>query len=106
MFLILFPSYLYFLIVYAIENPQVIDSIKKKQYSEVFRNFVDLCVTKNYQVRLNSKQLLQHPYVKKLPRKNLIDYFQSLDRIVEEKSKNQKKSKFKRAFRKLKLNLE
>jgi hypothetical protein len=81
-------------LVLKTENPQVVESIKKKLFTDIFRNFVDLCVTKNFQIRLNATQLLQHAFVKKLPRKSLTDYFQLIEGILQEKSNKNKSMNF------------
>ena len=73
------------ILVCSIENPLVIESIKNKFYTDIFRNFVDLCVTKNYQIRLNATQLLQHFYVKKLPRKDFTDFLKLIIAVMHEK---------------------
>ncbi|RNA07223.1 hypothetical protein BpHYR1_007919 [Brachionus plicatilis] len=63
-------------IVCASENPQVIAQVQRRCFSEKFRNFVDLCVLKNYEFRASTQQLLHHSYLKKMKLSSCLGTFQ------------------------------
>jgi hypothetical protein len=52
------------------ENPRVLASVQRRMFSEKFRNFVDLCVQRNFGLRPSASQLLQHTYLKKMKLQN------------------------------------
>ncbi len=54
------------------ENPKVIASIQRRYFTDKFRNFVDLCVQRNYETRPSAAQLTSHVYLKKMKLNNVI----------------------------------
>jgi len=52
------------------ENPRLYASVQRRYFSEKFRNFVDLCVERNYELRPSAAQLLTHLYLKKSKQNN------------------------------------
>lgn len=80
-------------LVCASENPQVIAQVQRRCFSEKFRNFVDLCVLKNYECRAGTQQLLHHSYLKKMKLNSCLGTFQMSivsDGLVELQKKVQK----------------
>jgi hypothetical protein len=63
-------------LVCATENPKVIGSIQRRYFTDKFRNFVDLCVQKNYEQRPSASQLLTHVYLKKMKLSNVVSTLQ------------------------------
>lgn len=57
--------------VYATESPRVVNSVKRRLFSEKFRNFVDLCALRTSELRPSASQLLQHAYLKKVKLQNV-----------------------------------
>lgn len=60
----------------AVENPKVIASIERRYFSDRFRNFVDLCVQRNLDLRPSASQLSQHVYLKKMKLNNVLSTLQ------------------------------
>jgi serine/threonine protein kinase len=54
------------------ENPRLYASVQRRYFSEKFRNFVDLCVERNSDLRPSAAQLLTHLYLKKSKQTNSI----------------------------------
>ena len=54
----------------------MIASIQRRFFSEKFRNFVDLCVQRNCELRPSAGQILQHLYLKKMKLVNVLSTLQ------------------------------
>ncbi len=68
--------------MYVTENPNVLEAISRRCFSEIFRNFTDLSVAKNYHARPNVTELLAHAFLKKLSKQNLIELLQPIHAVV------------------------
>lgn len=50
--------------------------MQRRYFTDRFRNFVDLCVQRNYDMRPSATQLLQHIYLKKMKLQNVTSTLQ------------------------------
>lgn len=54
----------------------MIASVQRRFFSDKFRNFVDLCVQRNYELRPATTDLQQHAYLKKMKLQTCLPTFQ------------------------------
>lgn len=54
----------------------MIASIQRRYFTDKFRNFVDLCVQRNFETRPDAAQLQSHVYLKKMKLSNVTSTLQ------------------------------